>query len=115
MDYVRRSGEVTNNPGGPDKLEGTERVLCLDAATGALQWSDKSFRCGSLILAEDKLIALSERGELIIGKATPAGFMPLLQSPVLGGRCWVQPAYSGGRIFVRNNQGDLVCVDLSTQ
>ena len=38
MDYVRRSGEVTNNPGGPDKLEGTERVLCLDAATGKLLW-----------------------------------------------------------------------------
>jgi outer membrane protein assembly factor BamB len=90
-------------------------LVCLDAATGTLQWSDKSFRCGSLILAEDKLIALSERGELIIGKATPTGFKPLLQSPVLGGRCWVQPAYSGGRIFARNNQGDLVCVDLSTQ
>lgn len=38
MDYVRRSGEITNNPGGPDRLEGTERVLCLDAATGKLLW-----------------------------------------------------------------------------
>lgn len=38
MDYVRRTGEVTNNPGGRDKLEGTERVLCLDADTGQLLW-----------------------------------------------------------------------------
>ncbi len=90
-------------------------LVCLDAATGTLQWSDKSFRCGSLILVEDKLIALSERGELLIGKATPAGFKPLVQTSVLGGRCWVQPVYSNGRVFVRNNQGELVCVDLSTQ
>jgi outer membrane protein assembly factor BamB len=38
MDYVRSSGKVTNNPGGVDKLQGTERVLCLDAETGAIQW-----------------------------------------------------------------------------
>ena len=37
MDYQRRAGEVTNNPGGPDRLEGTERVLCLDAGTGQLR------------------------------------------------------------------------------
>jgi outer membrane protein assembly factor BamB len=38
MDYVVESGEVTNNPGGRDVLTGQERVLCLDAATGALIW-----------------------------------------------------------------------------
>ena len=38
IDYLRRSGDVTNNPGGPDRLEGTERVLCLDAGTGKLIW-----------------------------------------------------------------------------
>ena len=38
MDYQPRSGEVTNNPGGADRLEGTERVLCLDAKTGKLIW-----------------------------------------------------------------------------
>jgi outer membrane protein assembly factor BamB len=38
MDYVKRSGEVKNNPGGPDALEGTERILCLDAETGQEIW-----------------------------------------------------------------------------
>jgi outer membrane protein assembly factor BamB len=37
-DYVRRAGEITNNPGGRDKLEGTERVLCFAADTGRLLW-----------------------------------------------------------------------------
>jgi outer membrane protein assembly factor BamB len=38
MDYLCRSGEVTNNPGRPDRLEGAERVLCLDAGTGKPIW-----------------------------------------------------------------------------
>lgn len=38
MDYQVASGEVTNNPGGPDKLDGEERVLCYDAQTGKPVW-----------------------------------------------------------------------------
>lgn len=38
MDYEKREGEVTNNPGRRDKLQGKERVLCLDAATGKPVW-----------------------------------------------------------------------------
>lgn len=37
-DYVRKSGKATNNPGGRDRLEGTERVLCLSADTGRVLW-----------------------------------------------------------------------------
>ncbi|MHB8899806.1 MAG: PQQ-binding-like beta-propeller repeat protein, partial [Thermoguttaceae bacterium] len=37
-DYVKRSGQVTNNPSRRDKLEGSERVLCFDAASGQLLW-----------------------------------------------------------------------------
>ncbi len=37
-DYVRRAGDITNNPGGRDKLQGTERVLCFDAESGRLHW-----------------------------------------------------------------------------
>lgn len=38
MDYEVESGKVTNNPGARDMLQGTERVLCLDAKTGGLLW-----------------------------------------------------------------------------
>ncbi len=38
MDYVKHSGKITNNPAGRDKLEGVERVLCFDAATGKPLW-----------------------------------------------------------------------------
>ena len=38
MDYVKRSGDITNNPGARDNLLGTERVLCFEADTGKLVW-----------------------------------------------------------------------------
>lgn len=37
-DYVHRSGKITNNAGGRDQLEGTERVLCFDAQSGERLW-----------------------------------------------------------------------------
>jgi hypothetical protein len=37
-DYVRRSGDVVNDPSGRTILEGSERLLCLDAASGRLLW-----------------------------------------------------------------------------
>lgn len=37
-DYLRETGQPTNNPGARDKLTGTERVLCFSAKDGALLW-----------------------------------------------------------------------------
>ncbi len=38
MDYRRREGEPTNDPGIRPDVVGDERVLCLDAATGEQIW-----------------------------------------------------------------------------
>ncbi|NOX99425.1 MAG: PQQ-binding-like beta-propeller repeat protein, partial [Verrucomicrobia bacterium] len=37
-DYVRKTGDITNTPGGRDQLEGSERILCFDARTGKQLW-----------------------------------------------------------------------------
>lgn len=37
-DYLKTSGEITNNPGKRDKLTGRERILCFDANTGKPIW-----------------------------------------------------------------------------
>lgn len=38
-DYVRASGDLSNNPGERKDLNGKERVLCLDATDGSPIWS----------------------------------------------------------------------------
>jgi outer membrane protein assembly factor BamB len=40
-DYVRERGEVANSPDARNELQGHERVLCLDAATGSLIWKEQ--------------------------------------------------------------------------
>jgi outer membrane protein assembly factor BamB len=37
-DFVRESGEAKNDPGLRAELKGSERVLCLDATSGAILW-----------------------------------------------------------------------------
>lgn len=38
-DYVKKSGESTNNPGTRDRLNGTERILCFDSKSGKPLWT----------------------------------------------------------------------------
>ena len=85
---------------------------CLEWATGALKWSAKGIGCGALTAADGKLIVLTEKGDLVIAAASPAGFQELSRTPVLAERCWVAPVISGGRIYCRSNAGTLVCLDV---
>lgn len=38
FDYLRESGEITNNPGGRARLDGAERLQCLDLGDGSVLW-----------------------------------------------------------------------------
>jgi len=84
-------------------------LVCLDLETGALKWSQK-LGGGALVLADGKLVILSEPGELIIGPVSAAGFQPTLRQHVLPSRCWVQPTVANGRVFCRNNTGEMVAL-----
>ena len=73
-DYVKRAGSVENSAGGRDKLQGTERVLCLDAKTGNELWKheyarayDMSYAGGpraTPAVAGDKVYTLGAEGDL---------------------------------------------------
>jgi outer membrane protein assembly factor BamB len=47
-DYVKSSGQSTNNPGGRDKLTGTERIQCFDAQSGKVLWTHQYDRAYEL-------------------------------------------------------------------
>ena len=85
---------------------------CLHLPTGELKWARKDPAFGSLILAADKLIVLSEKGELLLAEPSPAEFKPLARARVLSGVCWTPPALANGRLYVRNAKGELRCLEL---
>jgi len=101
---------------GVDGNEGKDASLkCMVLATGEVKWSETSVGAGSVMAANGKLIVLSETGELIIAKATPDAFQPLARASVLTGRCWTVPVLSDGRIYCRNAEGRVVCLDVSAK
>jgi outer membrane protein assembly factor BamB len=89
-----------------------KELRCMVWETGEVKWGDPKFGKGSLMLADGKLIALSEKGELIVAVATPAEFKPLARAQVIGGKCWTTPVLANGRIYCRNAAGDVVCLDV---
>jgi len=87
-------------------------LCCLHLPTGELKWSRKNPAFGSLLLADGKLIVLSDKGELLLAEASPAAFTPLARAKVLSGVCWTPPALADGRLYVRNAKGELRCLEL---
>ena len=88
-------------------------LTCLDFESGAVKWKQKGLGLGSLIVASGKLIILSEQGDLVFAEATPSSYKELARARVLSKTCWTNPVLANGRIYCRNNSGDLAAVDVS--
>lgn len=104
------NGYVYGVDGNTDKPPADLR--CVDFATGELQWRQAGLGFGALMICDGKLVILSDKGELVIARADPKGFAQIARAQVLGGKCWITPVLSNGRIYCRNAQGTLVCLDV---
>ena len=90
------------------------KLVCLDIATGEVKWAEPGMPVGSLMIADGKIIAMLDGGDLLIAEATPKGYKELGRTKVLDDQCWTYPVLCGGRIYCRSNKGEeLVCVDVS--
>jgi outer membrane protein assembly factor BamB len=95
---------------GVDGNTGGGNLVCLDPVTGDRRWEEKSVKGGALIVAAGVLLVISEKGDLVVVSADGRGFKQLARQSVLSQRCWAQPVLANGRIYVRDNQGNLVCL-----
>jgi outer membrane protein assembly factor BamB len=89
------------------------RLRCVDFKTGDIKWDHPGLGRGSVVIADGKLIALSEQGELILANATPAEFSEISLCRLFADSTltWTAPVVSGGKLFVRHENG-LVALDL---
>jgi outer membrane protein assembly factor BamB len=94
---------------------GGATLQCVDFATGAQKWSFPGLGVGGFIVADHKLIVLSDAGELVVGEVSPSGFVPISRAQILPATCWTPPTLANGRIYCRNNKGDLVCLDVAAR
>ncbi len=99
---------------GFDGDEGGDVTLkCLEFSTGKVRWSQAGFGAGSLMVADNHLIILSESGELSIAPASSKSFHTIAKAKILDGKCWTVPVLSNGFIYCRNAIGEFVCVNVS--
>lgn len=87
-------------------------LKCLVAETAERKWSTRGFGKGSLIIADEKLLVLSDRGKLAMIEATPKGYNLLAQAQVIEGKSWTSPTFENGKIYLRN-QKEMACYDLT--
>lgn len=97
-----------------DHLYGNDNgfLRCVEWKTGKTLWGERGLGSGALIAAGSDLVVLTENGELIVAEANPAKYVEKAKAKVMEGKCWTQPVLANGRLYCRNNDGALVCLDL---
>lgn len=88
------------------------KLVCINASNGKTIWEQRGFGGGTVALADDKLIVLGDKGDLVIAEATSKGYKPISRAKVLSGTCWVNPVLANGRLYCKNNKGELICIDV---
>jgi hypothetical protein len=80
-----------------------QRFTCIDIATGDAKWTTtQSFgKYWSMVAQSDHILALDERGELILFKATPEKFDVLSRRKVAESDAWAHLAVDGSEIYIR--------------
>ena len=85
------------------------KPVCFDYATGRVHWRERRNEGGFALLADGKLVYLTGAGLLFIADATPDGLRPIVRTQLLEGKTWGPPALCDGKVYVRNDSGDLAC------
>ena len=77
-------------------------LACVDVETGERKWKGGRYGYGQLLLADGRLVILTEFGDVVLVKATPAGHQEVARFSAIEGKTWNHPAIDGGLLFVRN-------------
>lgn len=85
---------------------GNGRLCCIDLKTGKQTWRSRPFgQYWSMIARGDRILALDERGELLLIAADPRKFRLLDRREVGEGEAWAHLAVCGDQVFVRDLTG----------
>jgi outer membrane protein assembly factor BamB len=99
------TGELSFNP--------QSTLRCVDIPSGKELWNRPKvgkFHAALLRTGNDKLLMLSDSGDLVLLDPDPKGYKELARSKVCG-QTWAHPALSGGKVYLRDEK-ELLCLQL---
>lgn len=99
-----------------DRIYGTRdpgKLVCLDAKTGEVLWTQPGFEFASTIAADGCVFVLEGKtGDLLMLDATTPQYKELGRIRPLGGpEAWTSPVICDGKLLIRNKK-TLACIDL---
>jgi outer membrane protein assembly factor BamB len=89
-------------------------LACIDPATGELKWKGGRYGYGQVLLAGDRLIVLTEEGEVVQVRATPDRHEEIARFQAIDGKTWNHPVIADGRLLVRNLR-EMAAFDITGQ
>lgn len=109
---VERDGFLYGFDGRADpSLQRASNLRCVEWKTGKVRWTEPSLKVGTVTRVNDRLLVVTERGEVLLAAARPDGFRVEARAQVLPFGVRAHPAVADGRLFARNKDL-LVAVDL---
>jgi len=93
------------------KEYGSGPLACVDIKTGKDMWKEGGFGPGQVILSGDKVIALSDKGEVVVAEAKPDKYTELKRDDVLEGKVWSYPVLAYNHLFARSTK-EGVCLEI---
>ena len=79
-----------------------QRFTCIDLKTGERTWTSKAFgNYCSLIAQGDRILALDQKGSLLLLKANPKEFELIDEMKISDADTWAHLAVSGDELFIR--------------
>lgn len=85
-------------------------LVCLETKTGREVWRKPRFGKGNMVYADGKLWITTLEGELVLARATPAGYRELGRAELLG-RTRQTLTISSGRGYLRDDC-EVLCIGL---
>ncbi|HEX4122025.1 MAG TPA: PQQ-binding-like beta-propeller repeat protein [Verrucomicrobiae bacterium] len=87
-------------------------LRCVEFKTGKIRWQEDSVGASSLILCNDRLLILTDKGELINAAAAPDGYKEFARAQIMPDEVRAFPALADGFLYARGKD-KLFCFDLS--
>ena len=87
---------------------------CVEAVTGKDLWKKEKigqYHASLLRTGDDRLLMLTDGGDLVLLDPNPKGYRELARSRVSGPETWAHPALCDGRLYVRDPR-ELICLRL---